>query len=187
MKWIILLSLFPTLLIAQTPTDLGNASDQSQAVFDQLSGKRQEVAANDPAIERMPYFLSPACEGLTEAELKSCSERAMLIAIYTEVNYPPMARENGVEGMAVIRFVVEKDGSMSDLSIQRDPGGGLGEEALRTIQTLANGGATWAPGIVAGEAVRVEFMLPIKFALEDGGRARRRAERRAKREARRGD
>lgn len=67
--------------------------------------------------------------------------------------------------MSVVSFVIEKDGSMSDFQIVRDPGGGLGKEALRVVRSIADRSMRWTPGQVDGEAVRTRFNLPIKFAL----------------------
>ena len=185
MKWTILISLLPSLLFAQTPSDVGKASDQAQGVFDQLSGTDQESKEGD---EQLPLFLSPYCEGLSGADLKYCSDTAMLNAIYSEINYPTLARENGVEGTPILLFNVEKDGTMSELAIENDPGGGIGEECMRLLQSIAGRGVVWSPGMQYGEAVRVEIRIPVIFSLESDRRdrrARRRAEREAKREARR--
>ncbi|MEM7574371.1 MAG: energy transducer TonB [Bacteroidota bacterium] len=185
MKWIILFSLFPILLQAQTPTDLGNASDQAQGVFDQLSGEGQKSGiADESGNEQMPLFLSPECEGLSGAELKYCSEGALLTAIYSNIMYPAIARENGVEGMPILVFNIEVDGTMSELAIENDPGGGIGEECMRLLQSIADRGVVWSPGLQFGEAVRVGMRIPVKFYLEDDRRSRR-ARRRAEREARR--
>ena len=78
-----------------------------------------------------------------------------------KLNYPAIARENGVEGIAVLTFVVEKDGSITDLQIKHDPGAGLGIEALRVAKLMSN----WIPGKQRGRAVRVRFTLPVKFKL----------------------
>ncbi|MEZ4987527.1 MAG: TonB family protein [Saprospiraceae bacterium] len=53
------------------------------------------------------------------------------------VRYPSLAAENGIDGNAIISFVVEKDGSLTDISILRNPGG-LGEEAVRVVQLMAD-------------------------------------------------
>jgi protein TonB len=86
--------------------------------------------------------------------------------ISKEVRYPTLAKENGVDGTAVISFVVEKDGSLSDIQLVRDPGAGLGAEAERVIQLLAQKGKRWEPGQQRGRNVRVQFNIPIKFRLD---------------------
>ncbi|MCC6726269.1 MAG: energy transducer TonB [Saprospiraceae bacterium] len=89
-------------------------------------------------------------------------EAAMLKFIYENIKYPNIARENGVEGTVYVRFVVEKDGSVSNVEVVRDIGGGCGEEAMRVVKKFPK----WNPGKQRGRAVRVFFNLPVKFKLE---------------------
>jgi protein TonB len=88
-------------------------------------------------------------------------EAAMLKFIYDNIKYPSIARENGVEGMVVVSFVVEKDGSISDARIARDIGAGCGQEAVRVVNMMPK----WNPGKQRGRPVRVQFNLPVKFKL----------------------
>ncbi len=112
-------------------------------------------------VEDNPAF--PGCEGISDkAEKKRCADEKMLQFIYGNIKYPAIARENGVEGMVVIKFVVEKDGSISAPEIVRDIGAGCGAEALRVVKLMPK----WEPGKQRGRAVRVQFNLPVKFKLE---------------------
>lgn len=123
--------------------------------------------SNEPwkIVEEMPTFGD--CRGEPSKALrKACSDRALMSFISKHVRYPALARENGVHGMAVIRFVVEKDGSLTGIELVRDPGAGLGAEAERVVQLMANTGPKWAPGRQTGRAVRVQFNLPVRFKLE---------------------
>ena len=78
-----------------------------------------------------------------------------------------MARENNVQGTAVIRFIVEKDGSLTEMEIVRDPGAGLGREALRVVNLMNQLEAKWTPGKQNARPVRVRFNLPVKFRLQN--------------------
>lgn len=114
----------------------------------------------------MPRF--PGCEneaGDNNAK-KACADKKMLEFIYKNIKYPAIARENGVEGTCVIRFVVEKDGSIKDPQIVRDIGAGCGDESLRVVQLMNTMGEKWTPGKQRGRSVRVQFNLPVKFKLE---------------------
>ena len=62
-----------------------------------------------------------------------------------------------------VSFVIEEDGTMSNIKVLRDPGYGLGTEAIRVLKSLK---AKWAPGMIAGQAVRTSYDLPIKVNLE---------------------
>jgi len=116
-------------------------------------------------VEQMPRF--PGCEdkGSSDA-IKECAQTKLLEFIYKNIKYPAIARENGVQGGAVVRFVVEKDGSIADPEILRDPGAGCGAEALRVINLMNQMPQKWTPGKQRGRAVRVQFNLPVKFKLE---------------------
>lgn len=86
----------------------------------------------------------------------------MLEFIATNIKYPPMARESGIQGRVFVNFVVEPDGSVSGVTILRGIGGGCDEEAIRVIQSMPK----WTPGRQRGKAVRVSFNLPVRFTLQ---------------------
>jgi protein TonB len=88
-------------------------------------------------------------------------ETAMLKYLASNVNYPPFARENGIEGTVIVRFVVEKDGNLSHFNIMRSVAGGCTEEVMRIIDAMPK----WSPGMANGHLVRVYFMLPVRFKL----------------------
>lgn len=77
------------------------------------------------------------------------------------LKYPPMAKENNIEGRVYVTFVVEKDGSISNARILRDIGGGCGQEAIRVVKAMPK----WKPGKQRGKGVRVQFNLPVTFKL----------------------
>lgn len=115
-------------------------------------------------VEQMPRY--PGCDQIEgdAATIKKCADRKMLEFIYTHVRYPAKARQNGVEGAVVVSFVVEKDGSITNPKVIRNPGAGLGEEALRIVGMMADG-EKWTPGKQRGQNVRVQFIIPIRFEL----------------------
>lgn len=112
--------------------------------------------------EVMPRF--PACEeqDLDRQEKYVCANQALLKYIADHLKYPRLARENHIQGVVVVRFVVEKDGSISNIEVVRDIGGGCGKEAVRVLQTMP----TWVPGSQQGHPVRVQFNLPFRFQLQ---------------------
>ena len=114
-------------------------------------------------VEDMPRF--PGCEdkGISDKnELKKCAEEQMLKFIYGNIKYPAIARENGIEGKAILQFVVEKDGSVTGIKVLREPGGGCGKEADRVVKMMPK----WVPGKQRGQAVKVQYTLPVRFKLE---------------------
>jgi len=77
------------------------------------------------------------------------------------IQYPEIARDNNITGTVVIKFVVEKDGSITKASVLREIGGGCGKEALRVVNAMPK----WKPGKQSGRPVRTEFTLPVQFIL----------------------
>lgn len=75
--------------------------------------------------------------------------------------YPQKARETGTQGLVYVTFVVERDGSLTDIKILRDIGSGCGEEAVRIVKSMPK----WIPAKQRGKAVRMQFNLPVKFTL----------------------
>lgn len=79
------------------------------------------------------------------------------------LRYPAIARENGIKGRVYCSFVVEKDGSLTDIKIARGIGGGCDEEAVRVLKNSPK----WTPGIQNGRPVRVSYTIPIVFQLQE--------------------
>ncbi|MBQ6237192.1 MAG: energy transducer TonB [Bacteroidales bacterium] len=89
-------------------------------------------------------------------------EEALYKYLSQNIQYPDVARDNNITGTVVIRFVVEKDGSITKAAIAREIGGGCGKEALRVVNSMPK----WKPGKQSGKAVRTEFTLPVQFQLD---------------------
>lgn len=118
-------------------------------------------------VEVMPRF--PGCEQLdtTLAVLNECAQASLLNFIYQNVRYPLEARQQNIEGTVVLTFVVEKDGTISNLQVIKDIGGGCAGEALRVVGAMNEIGIRWKPGLQGGEVKRVQFNLPVRFRLEE--------------------
>jgi protein TonB len=86
---------------------------------------------------------------------------AMAQFIQKNLKYPEIALENQIEGTVVVEFVVEKDGSISNIKVLKDIGGGCGNEAMRIIKMMPK----WTPGKQRDMAVRVKMRAPIKFKI----------------------
>lgn len=83
--------------------------------------------------------------------------------LQNHIRYPAIAKENNITGRVFIQFVVERDGSLTDMKILRDPGSGLGDEALRVLKSSPK----WTAGIQNGKPVRVQFTVPVNFSLAE--------------------
>lgn len=87
---------------------------------------------------------------------------AMYKYLMSNIQYPAAAREANIEGKVYVQFVVEKDGSISNVVVKRDIGGGCGVEALRVVRSMPK----WKPGKQRGKTVRAQFTLPVNFSLK---------------------
>ena len=88
-------------------------------------------------------------------------DAARIKYLQNNLKYPTMARESGIQGKVFVTFVVEKDGSITDVKVLRGIGGGCDEEAVRVIKNMPK----WKPGKQRGKPVRVQFNMPIVFKL----------------------
>lgn len=86
---------------------------------------------------------------------------AMYAYIQKNLVYPEKAKEKGIEGRVFVQFVIEKDGSISNVKILRGIGGGCDEAAMEMVKNMPK----WKPGKQKGKPVRFQFTLPIKFEL----------------------
>jgi protein TonB len=89
-------------------------------------------------------------------------EEARISYLQQNIKYPEEAKELGIQGKVFVTFVVEVDGSISDVRVLRGIGGGCDEEAIRVVRSMPK----WVPGKQRGVPVRVQFNLPIKFTLQ---------------------
>lgn len=87
---------------------------------------------------------------------------AFMNYIAKNYNYPAQAIEQGVSGRVILQFVVERDGSLTDIQIVRDLKYGTGEEAVRVLEKAPK----WKPGFQNGAPVRVQYTLPIVLNIQ---------------------
>jgi len=114
----------------------------------------------------MPLF--PFCEEETDGsyiEHKQCSDRHMLDYIYGVQRYPEKALADGTQGMAVVSFIIERDGRITSIKTARSVSPEIDEEALYIVEAMALELPPWYAGIQGETVVRVQFNLPIKFRL----------------------
>ena len=88
-------------------------------------------------------------------------ESAMKSYLNSNVKYPAAAQENGIQGRVIVQFIIEKDGSISDVKISRSVFLSLDREALRVVKAMPK----WNPGKVNGIPVRVKNEVPVVFGL----------------------
>lgn len=120
------------------------------------STKREHAISQDPVPENQVYQsveVKPSPPG---------GMRAFMEYIGQNYDYPQEAIEAGVTGKLLVSFIVEKDGSLTDMKVTEDLGYGTGEAAVRVLKE----GSKWSPGIQNGRSVRVAYTLPIRLNLQ---------------------
>ena len=99
-------------------------------------------------VEEMPHF--PGGPAALQAFLSS------------NTKYPVVAQENGVQGRVIVSFVVERDGSITDVRVVRSVDPSLDREASRVVRSMPR----WSPGKQNGSTVRVKYTVPVVFRLQ---------------------
>jgi protein TonB len=137
---------------------------------------RIEINTEDDASKRqMETFVpppppKPKVEEVTEEIFVVVEEQpefpggnaAMMKFLSDNIKYPVIAQENGIQGRVITNFVVERDGSITDVQVVRGVDPSLDKEAVRVIQSMPK----WKPGKQRGSPVRVRFTLPVVFRLQ---------------------
>lgn len=121
---------------------------------------KEDIAAPEPpkhvveetkiftVVEQMPMFPG--------------GDAALMGYLRDNMHYPTVAAENGVQGRVVVGFVVERDGSITDVNVLRSVDPSLDREAMRVVRSMPK----WTPGKQNGSAVRVKYQVPVTFRLQ---------------------
>lgn len=86
----------------------------------------------------------------------------LLDFISQNIQYPQTAMKQNVQGRAIVQFVIEKDGSLSNFNVLRSVHPDLDAEAVRVVKSMPK----WKPGMQKGEPVRCKYTLPVMFKLQ---------------------
>lgn len=128
-----------------TAYDVESVAIQNVAVVD-------EVIDDDipfVKVEQMPSFMG--------GDLMTFRSWAM-----KQVRYPQIAIENNITGRVLLSFVIEKDGSLTNIQVLQTPDESLSNEAIRIMKLSPK----WTPGMQRGQVVRVKYTLPLEFRLQ---------------------
>lgn len=125
-----------------------------------------EMIGGGAYVEDMPIIESENQENPVYAIVEEAPEfvggqKAMYKYINENINYPENSKSKGIEGTVFVSFVVEKDGSTSDVKVLRGINDELNNEAFRLVKSMPK----WKPGKQRGRIVRSQFNLPIKFVI----------------------
>ena len=89
-------------------------------------------------------------------------QAALLKWTANNIRYPTIAEENGIQGVVVCTFVIERDGSITDVQVARSIDPSLDKEAMRVLRKMPK----WKPGMMKGLPVRVLYTVPVTFKLQ---------------------
>lgn len=140
--------------------------DQEGSKDRTVEAVRNDIAVNVPP----PPVEAPKQEVKQEVENKVFTVAEQMPSFKGNVNqwlsqnltYPAVAAENGIEGRVIVKFVVEKDGRVTDVQVVRSVDPALDREAVNTVKRMPK----WNPGMNNGQPARVWFTLPVNFKLQ---------------------
>lgn len=121
---------------------------------------KEDIAAPEPpkhVVEETKIFTV-----VEQMPMYPGGDAALMGYLHDNIKYPTVAAENGVQGRVVVGFVVERDGSITDVNILRGVDPSLDREAMRVVKSMPR----WNPGKQNGSAVRVKYQVPVSFRLQ---------------------
>lgn len=121
---------------------------------------KEDIAAPEPpkhVVEETKIFIE-----VEQMPMYPGGYGALMGYLRDNIHYPTVAAENGVQGRVVVGFVVERDGSITDVKILRGVDPSLDREAMRVVKNMPK----WTPGKQNGSAVRVKYQVPVSFRLQ---------------------
>ena len=125
-----------------------SSTDINQQNIETIGGIKTDVIFS--VVEKEPEYKNGGLPGLYRFLSKT-------------IHYPYDAKQNNIQGKVLVTFVVEKDGTVSNVKALRSPGKSLADEAVRAVTLSPH----WIPGMQNNKAVRVQYTIPINFNLSN--------------------
>ncbi|MBQ4276839.1 MAG: energy transducer TonB [Bacteroidaceae bacterium] len=151
------------------------AEEEARKKAEEEARKKAEEEARKKAEESKPTEQSkPVVEAQTSNDDNNVFDVPEVVASFPggdsalssflskNVRYPAVAAENGIQGRVIVKFIIEKDGSISNAQVLKSVDPSLDKEALRVINSMPK----WTPGRQNDKPVRASFTLPINFKLQ---------------------
>lgn len=125
--------------------------DENVDLVQQVAVQEEEIEEDQPflKVEEMPSFMG--------GDLMTFRNW-----VQSKVKYPQIAQENNISGRVLLMFVIERDGSLTNIQILQTPDSSLSDEAIRVLKTSPK----WKPGKQRNQTVRVKYTLPIDFRIQ---------------------
>ena len=151
-------------LPTQPSTSSGKVESTSQSAAKPEPAKPVEATtSNNAAAESQATKADAIHEVVDEPPSFPGGDAAQIAFLSNNLRYPAVAMEQGIQGRVVTQFVVDKDGSITDVKVVRSLDPMLDKEAVRLVKSMPK----WTPGKLNGSPVRVKYILPISFRLEE--------------------
>jgi protein TonB len=142
-------------IVQETP-----AVDETVAeLFGETESKKEEEFSSSPPAQKMPDEVIYADPEVMPQYPGGYTELNRFL--FKNIKYPASATSQNIQGRVWCSFIVNKDGSVSDIRVEKGVYISLDQEAVRVLSLMPS----WIPGTVRGEAVRVKFYLPVVFHL----------------------
>ena len=150
--------------IAETLTIVEDDADVEETTIasSEETGEKVEIKYTPVAVEEEVEEEQQIFEVVEEAPEFPGGMGALMKFLGSNIKYPTIAQENGVQDRVIVQFVVNKDGSIVDAKVMRSVDPYLDKEALRVVSSMPK----WKPGKQRGKAVRCRYTVPVMFRLQ---------------------
>lgn len=148
--------------IMQTNTAIGALDVKGNSDQGEILKVTQRVETEPVKAEPKPEVENKVFDVVEQMPSFPGGPSALMQYLSSNIKYPVVAQENGVQGRVVVSFVVERDGSITDVQVARSVDPSLDHEAQRVVRNMPR----WIPGKQNGQAVRVKYNVPVAFRLQ---------------------
>ena len=148
--------------LMQTNTAIGALDVKGNSDNGEVLKVTQRVADEPVKPEAKPEVENKVFDVVEQMPSFPGGPSALMKYLNDNIKYPVVAQENGVQGRVVVSFVVERDGSITDVKVVRSVDPSLDREAARVVRGMPH----WIPGKQNGSAVRVKYNVPVSFRLQ---------------------
>lgn len=146
-------------LLQVVTNDTKISTDVDFAEFNENTEVVQQVAVKEEQIEDdQPFLIAETMPSFQGGDLNTFRNW-----VQSNVKFPQIALENGIQGRVVLTFVIEKDGRLTNIQVLQSPDRSLSDEAVRVL----NKSPKWSPGKQRNQVVRVKYTLPVDFRVQN--------------------
>ncbi len=127
--------------------DEGTSVSDTNFCLVEINGTFEDIDLDEP-----PTYLDGGHDGF-------------VVAILKVIKYPVEARENNIQGVSILHYEITAQGTVENIMVIQDPGGGIGESAVEALESVT-AGISFSPGILGGVALRVRKEMKLTYKLQ---------------------